>query len=390
MFSIEVQQKQNMNFFPRLPKDADPRALFAFDKASDGTKSYVRASYKDFIDHLARIAVGKASIPKQQGFSKKLMRSFVNQLTAYELMAPNRPTRLFLDVEYEKPFNKSLVELDMLQKAITTTAERLAAVFEGFELQKALIYTASNDSKCSFHIIFPEVVFENYRAVHAFIRDDLVPAFRQTVADVFKKDGSKVCFIDALGGGHRAFRLPYSHKRVNDVSLRRPLLPLAPMVTEKAGSDAWKSQILAACVQNVSEIPENVFKFASKKKRKQHSSGFASIVDPVVAYIAALKHPKTDVPRDITDFSFCLDRLQIFMSSRDHYCDWKNGPHRHNFVFYCADLHKRVFYQGCYKQASCGACRADRVEYKLPDAVLSAWDVLNDCTKLLNFLDENV
>ena len=378
-----------MNFFPRLPKEDDTRALFAFDKASDGSKSYVRASYADFIDHLARIATGTASIPKQQGFSNKLTRSFVTQLTGYELMLSNTPTRLFLDVEYDKPFNKGLVELDMLQKTIAITAARLAAVFEGFELKKALIYTASSDSKCSFHLIFPSVVFENYRAVHAFIRDDLVPSFKEKVPDVFKKDGSRVCFIDALGGGHRAFRLPYSHKKVNDASLRRPLLPLAPMVTEKAGSNAWKEQILAACVQNVREVPANFFKFASKKTRKQHTSGFTSIVDPVVAYIAALKHPKTGVPRDISDSSLCLERMQIFLSSRDHWCDFKQGPHGHNFVYYCIDLNKRVFYQGCYKQATCGACRADRVEYKLPDAVLSAWDELNDCTELLDFLDEN-
>ena len=376
-----------MNFFARLPKDADPRALFAFDKASDGTKSYVRASYKDFIDHLARIAVGSASIPKQNGFSNKLTRSFVSELSAYELMLSNTPTRLFLDLEYDKPFNKGLVELEMLQKTIAVTAQRLHALFEGYELKKALIYTASSDSKCSYHVVFPAVVFEDYRAVHAFIRDDLVPSFRQIVPDVFKKGGSRICFIDALGGGHRAFRLPYSHKKVNDASLRRPLLPLAPMVTEKAGSNAWKEQILAACVQNVTELPENVFEFASKKQRKQYSAGFESIIEPVVDYIRRLKHPKTGVPREISDVSFCLDRQKIFISSRDHWCDFKKGPHGHNFVFYCIDLDKRVLYQGCYKQASCGAHREDRVEYKLPDAVLADWDELNDCTALLNFLD---
>jgi hypothetical protein len=370
-----------------LPKDADPRALFAFDKASDGSKSYVRASYTDFVDHLARIAAGTASIPKQQGFSMKLMRSFVSELTAYELMRPNRPTRLFLDLEYDKPFNKGLVELDMLQKTIAITAQRLHALYEGYELKEACIYTASNDKKCSFHLIFPAVVFENYRAVHAFIRDDLVPSFKEKVPDVFKMDGSKVCFIDALGGGHRAFRLPYSHKKVNDVSLRRPLLPVAPMVTEKAGSNAWKEQILAACVQNVEG---HGFEFASKKQRKQHTSGFESIIEPAVDYIRGIKHPKTGVPRDITDVSFCLDRLCIFMSSRDHWCDFKRGSHSHNYVYYCVDLNKRVFFQGCYSQARCGACRADRVEYKLPDTALSAWDAMNDCTALLNFLQENV
>lgn len=368
-----------MNFYHKLPPQVDNRALFAFDKKNDnGAKCYVVSNYVDFLQKLGNIAESEIQ-PSCPQFSEHC---------AYELMREGRLSKLFLDLEYDKTCN-DLLEMSILKLVIETTREVLKKIYK-FELKKVLIFTASNHKKCSFHVIFPHAIFNNYQTLHAFVRDKLIPAFKIKHPNVLRRDASSTSFIDPLGGRHRAFRLPYQHKKVADIKSRRPLIPLAPIPVQSIGTAAWIKQMLQSCIQYVDArsyvLNRGEVLSLPLYDNRINSAASNSLAEPIVKWVGSQRHPITGRSRNMTAFSLNMSRQQILMSSADHFCEYKNGAHGHNFVFYVIDLNNRFFYQSCYEGASCHGHGGKRITYAIPDAVLNDWDRENNMTSLITLV----
>lgn len=374
-----------MDFFATLPKSPDKRALFAFDKHYDnGAKCYVRSNYIDFVNHLSMIPYQQA--PQVQGMRSNLSNCFFSHQCAYELMRPNNPSKLFLDLEYSKECNKDLDEMTLLKGVLMDVVVPMLKKHHNVECTRILLYTASNEKKSSFHVIFPNVIFENYLSVFSFIKNRLVPKFRELHADVRKKDGTTTSFIDPLGGSFRAFRLPYQYKKT--LVGKRPLLPMSPMTVNVKGSDAWKKQILDACVQYIPNSSDFLSETSVRRQCNRSASGDYDVFTlPILKWVDSIIHPKTLQRREVTGCTVNLDKMEVFLSSRDHYCEYKVGAHAHNCVYYVVDLEKRVLYQKCYPQAKCPRDKHRRIFYKIPDMVLETWDIFSAAGPLFSILD---
>jgi hypothetical protein len=366
-----------MDFYTKLPKDDDVRGLFAFDIwTGSGAKCYVRAPYHTFIDHLAKIPYTAPA-----DVTKLLAGYCFSDLCAYEIMRPGCPTKLFLDLEYDLECNKDLCHTTLLKGVILDAV--LPMLEQQFQIPKrdkrtsAVFFCASNDKKCSYHVIFPDIVFDDYSSVALFTKEQLIPKFKTKYADVNTSSGGKTSFIDPLGGRHRAFRLPYQSKKKD--STRRPLLPRGRAKVQTQGCEEWKRQILKACAQHVLLAEETTLlhmgvPISKPSKHFSSRSDYMSFMQPILQWIVKQVHPITKKIRQDVEFSsFDLVNKHIILCSRDHYCDSKCGYHRNNNVFYVVDLEKCCYYQRCYSAASCLKDKTKRVEHIIPTHILEKY-----------------
>jgi|TARA_B110000908_G_scaffold33546_1_gene40233 hypothetical protein len=383
-----------MNYFAKLPRHRDDGGLFAFDKYEGaGAKCYVTADYASFVDHLGRLPF-TGSVPPMKDEVRGLGHCFFGEPCAYELMRPGCRTKLFLDLEFDKQCNE-FDEMKLLETTFEVVVNQLIAPPWRVKLEKALVFTASNKLKSSFHVIFPNIIFEDYASVFHFTRDYLMPAYRKVQCDVLKSDGSSTCFIDPLGGTHRAFRMPYQYKKTKNPASRRPLVPIDPVPVEEVGSNAWKTQVLQACAQYIDVEPEQVLSVVSKSKPIDIGDwvgdGFDAdkFLTPLMKWFRAELHPSTSSVRNVSEVKLDLMAQRVFISSRDHYCDYKKGYHAHNHVCYVIDLKEMVFYQRCYEGAKCGSREKSRIDYKIPDAISRLYRDYTDVKGIEDFLNEN-
>jgi|TARA_B110000914_G_scaffold199497_1_gene190589 hypothetical protein len=382
-----------MKYFATLPRHRDEGGLFAFDKyAGAGAKCYVTSDYAGFVDHLGRLPF-TGEIPPMNADVRGIGRCFFGEACAYELMRPGCRTKLFLDLEFEKRCNE-FDEKKLLKTAIEVVIKQLNEPPWGVRCNKAFVFTASNKLKSSFHVIFPNIVFDDYASVFHFTRDYLIPAYRKVQCDVLKQDGSSTCFIDPLGGTHRAFRMPYQHKKTKSKSSRRPLVPLAPMPMEEVGSKAWKVQVLQSCAQYIDFEPSRVLSVACKSKSSDIGGwvgdGFdaGKFLTPLMEWFKSERHPSTSLVRNVSEVKLDLMAQRVMISSRDHYCEYKRGYHAHNHVRYGIDLKAMVFYQSCYHDGCTGEKK--RIDYKIPDTISRAYKDYTDVKGIEDFLNENL
>jgi hypothetical protein len=144
----------------------------------------------------------------------------------YEVIMPDLPARLYLDVEAVSPGPRPPPEETQawLRGIIAVVTTALQA--SGVNKEDATCVLVTNDSrpseygwKRSFHLTWPNVVFEdNYSVMKAWIHENIMPVIRanpkyQWIAQYKAGPVTKIAVDAAVYSRYRAWRVSYASKK---------------------------------------------------------------------------------------------------------------------------------------------------------------------------------
>jgi hypothetical protein len=143
----------------------------------------------------------------------------------YEVILPDQPTRLYLDVESVAPAEPPAEEAQAwLGKIVEIVlAALLASGVPSCDAEPCLVANDSRPSdggwKRSFHLTWPNVVFENnHTAMKGWVAENVMPKVRndptlQWIAQYVRGPTVKYAVDDAVYSRYRAWRVTYANKK---------------------------------------------------------------------------------------------------------------------------------------------------------------------------------
>lgn len=349
---------RGLSFYYRKPKSVAPSfMLFSLDTVEGkGNKCYVVGTYEDMWAHCAGMCTETyaASLP-----CRLREREWIGRGRAwYEVLLPDRPTKLFLDLEYDVSTNPTLDGELVLAATLRGVGAMLSRDYPCVDAT-AQVWTSCTPKKVSYHVLYPGVVFRTDMDVYAYVRRVLIPhVVRKSPETLVRTSGGKtICFIDDLKKATCNFRMPYGMKKKQGA---RALVPHAGAVIEAVGSAAWCVQVGQSSVQYVPEIPGVLLRVLDddavspksrvvKRPRGTRMDECVTLLERIRVWLESTSHPETTRRRRVPSLvPYGGEGSWLGTSTGDHYCGIAGRAHRNNFIFYKVDVVARTVTQGCH------------------------------------------
>jgi sentrin-specific protease 1 len=166
------------------------------------------------------------------GFLREYGETAPKERFISEHINPNRPCKLFYDVEYYKQYNDHDEERikKQVERVVAVTIDELKrllpdAAHAGLH-EDVIITYANNREKASSHVTF-QVVFENYLHVKKFVIDHIIPILNKepVLFMVQSEEGLKNAVDISVYSLNRILRICGSSKFEDGRSKENPLLP---------------------------------------------------------------------------------------------------------------------------------------------------------------------
>jgi hypothetical protein len=275
----------------------------------------------------------------------------------YEILMPDRPTHLYLDVEYEKLHNPGLG--DVSAKIDEIVRRGFAALYKVRDVE-LIELDASDDRKYSRHMIYrlrDGSMFKNPFHCGAFLRRFSFPECTNS------KDKRTEVVDRAVYDKHRPFRVGGSTKvKAPD----RPLMPLRPRnvsfldtLVQRPARDEI-ADMLECCERDGSD-PVSGRGPRPGSKRKRDDLPDASYEMP--------EHFLRTLGREIERFwddgtvdlvNYDRERQVALFGSTSRWCGLLGGEHSSNHVFFVADLRRGAWRQACHNRSRDTCSELDR------------------------------
>ena len=348
----------------------------------NGSQRFLAVSYDKFQDLIQHIPNSK--------------RNF------YELLRPDSPTHLYLDIEYEKVCNPGL---SGVSTRIDNIVRRGLTVLYKLKLKDVdlIELDASNGIKYSRHLIYrirDGRMFKNPFHCGAFLR-------RLSFPKANLSDGTKTEIVDpSVYTSWRAFRCAGSSKmRAPD----RPLIPYSPRNIHfldtlvqrpynDKGSDSHLEMLLCPERDGTEPISGNGPK-KRKRSRDKETDGLdeRDILESTNSSSLSEDFFKK-LGREIETFwhdgTVTYERYDhktqtVFFSSDSKWCGLKGGEHEGNHVYFMADLGKGSWRQGCYSKKRKSCYTVDRLTGEGSNQ-WGNWNDLAHADDIRDFMRESV
>lgn len=265
----------------------------------------------------------------------------------YEMLRPDAPTHLYLDIEYEKAPNPTLGDVTI---AVDRTVRRGFEVLYDIKRVECIELDASDARKYSRHLIYrvrDGRMFQNPYHCGAFLR-------RLHFPEAAVSSGGTTEVVDrAVYTKWRAFRCAGSSKLR---APERPLMPYRPrsiafldtLVQRGNPSD------LLTCLERDGSDPQSGMGPRGEKRRRDEDEADlpeASFSLPE-SFCRSLAREIEAFWHDGTVSFMRYDRAEqmVFFTSDSRWCGQKGEEHSKNHVYFLADLRRGAWRQGCHNR----------------------------------------
>lgn len=262
----------------------------------------------------------------------------------YEILMPDRPTHLYLDVEYEKAHNPALG--DVSGRVDEIVRRGLATLYDAKDVDLVEL-DASNDVKYSRHMIYrlrDGNMFKNPFHCGAFLRRLSFPEWTDS------KDKRTEVVDRAVYDKYRAFRVAGSTKvRAPD----RPLMPLKPRNISLFDTFVQRGEPpdLLECPERDGSEPGSGRGPRGPKRRREDELPDESFEVPT-QFLSTLAREIEAFWRDgtVTLLKYDRESQVAFFTSDSRWCGMLGDEHTGNHVYFVADLRRGAWRQGCHNR----------------------------------------
>ncbi|XP_059486211.1 DNA-directed primase/polymerase protein-like isoform X2 [Neocloeon triangulifer] len=283
----------------------------------------------------------------------------------YEIIAADMPSKLYLDLEYDKKTNPNLDGEQMTQTVIDCFLQHMnTKMLLNLNRSMVIQLDSSNDSKFSKHIIFNTFFsFQNNRAVGDLVQE-VTQQGQHPELKVLKKDGSPSCIVDlCVYTRNRHFRILGSTKIGRN----------APLVL----SDSSKAE-LALPILNETLKMETLFLMSLVSARHCPVLLYSPLtkIDPRIprrgkaSKKSAVTTTQYDLGSGLPNLDAFFEKILkpvglkkvlsypggriVYSSGPSGFCLNKGTAHQRHRVYWVVIKDLGVFYQKCGDKQDCG------------------------------------
>lgn len=267
----------------------------------------------------------------------------------YEMLCPDAPTHLYLDVEYEKGPNPLLGDVTVRVDAVVRRGLEVLYDLKGGDVDLVEL-DASDTRKYSRHMIYrvrDGRMFKNPFHCGAFLR-------RLHFLEAAVSSGGTTEVVDrGVYTKWRAFRCGFSSKLR---APERPLIPHPPLTSKFFDTLVQRGNPpdLLLCLERDGSEPRSG---QGARKRKRDDPDGDELPDPTFSlpeqFCRRLAREIEVFWRDGTVSFMRYDREDqtVFFTSDSRWCGQKGSEHSKNHVYFVADLRRGAWRQGCHNRA---------------------------------------
>ncbi len=276
----------------------------------------------------------------------------------YEMLRPDAPSHLYLDIEYEKACNPTLG--DVIPRVDRVIRRGLDVLYD-IDKVDAIELDASDSHKFSRHLIYrvrDGRMFKNPFHCGRFLRRLIFPEA------VLSSGGSTEVVDRGVYTKWRAFRCAGSSKMR---APERPLLPHRPRSVTFLDTLIQRgdpSSLLTCLEKDGTEPQSGMGPKAGKRKRGDdeddgsHPETSFNLPESFCRSLAAeIEAVWSSGAVSVANYN--RTEQSIFFSSDSRWCAQKGDEHSKNHVYFVADLARGVWRQGCHNRSRESCYRFD-------------------------------